>query len=591
MGAPDLSFEDEALQVLNGGGNDAGFDDEVSGLLASSPSSENQQRGAAIYSEPDPSIPPQPKPEDPGLIENLLARNAETERLNQQTAPTPDQMQGAGGALIGGLTHGVYSPWKEQQAQLPPVVRGVYDGVGQVVSPINKLAMAAPGATPLAAGARAGAVIGAEGGVRRAVNDPNATAGDIAGDTVRGAAGGFLFGAGTQGIANRLGGAADTAGEVADKARVRASGMPANQAADMTPAARAELAAKLEDPANGLITRPFQSPTGYLNNAKNLQARGQQGMAAAEDAVSAMPKQPNVPIGDVIAEQRARAAAERTLADPGNAGPAAFRQKFADNLQADTLRTAGSLPANDAQRFEMLAKGAQPVAYHSNELPWQRAVEQRRNIDKFTNWNPANIDESAQNAIRKEISGPLRGGIDNALNDPSVPPEVAQQWRQGRDAFSLGSDVRDASYKAIPNTGVPARAHEVPGFLARSGGMSAVAGAARAAQGGLGAAAEGTPQIAQQALQGWLSSKGVGHPANTQANSGSTGGVSGQRAEQALAVNPALLGKWAPQFEEAQRTGGSEAVRALITKLALNNTEFRTSPEYQRLSQGRQNGQ
>lgn len=586
MPGPAFQEDPELLAAVGGGGAQPFQEDNELLQALQAP------RGAAVYSEPDPT----PLPEKESLMQSLLGRYAESKQLEQQTAPTPDQMQGAAGALVGGLTHGVYSPWKDQQAALPPVVRGVYNGTGSIVSPINKLAIAAPGATPLAAGLRTGAVLGAEGGARRAVNDPNATAGDVAGDVVRNGAGGFLFGAGAQGIANRFAGAADTAGEVADSARVRASGVPANQAADMGAPARAELAQKLEDPANGLITRPFQSPAGYLANAKNLQARGGAQMAAAEDAIAGMPAAPNVPVDDIIAAQRARAAQSQSLIDPANAAPIGLRNQLANNLEAATTRVVRP-PMTDAQRFEALSKpGYQPPPPTSGQMPWQEALANRRDLDARINYGAAPGAESEASGIRSEVADGLRANIDRSLNSPNVPPEVAQQWRTGRDAFSLGSDVRGSSFKAIPNTNVPARTTEVPGFLARSGGMSAIAGGARAAQGGLGAASEDAPQVAQQALQGWLASKGVNAqaPANNQSSSSSsTGGQSGQRALQALQVNPAMLGKWAPQFEEAQRTGGEEAVNALINKLVLgsdpDSVAFRTGP-YQQLSRG-QNGQ
>jgi hypothetical protein len=712
--------EDPELLAAVGGGSSPRFqeDDELlQTLQAPRPANQQEANGpdmptaqnGRVIEMPTQQVQGDPRAGGSGW-DNLLQSLIGHPEMNRDAQPNPYLM-----SAYGGLTHGITAgadqlipggagaairdARAEAQAAHPSIYGG-FDIAGGLVSPMAALAAPAAGATPLAAGIRAGAVLGPEGAASRYADNPNASAGDIARAGVRNAAGGFLFGAGAQGIANRLGGAADTAGAAADSARVRAAGIPANQAAYMGAGARAELAGKIEDPANGLITRPFQSPTGYLNNAKNLQARGLAGMQGAEGQIAALHEQPSVPVGDLIAAQRAKASAQRTLADPGNVGPSNFRDQFATNLQGDAdnyaassapsgpyryhttpvetldaikrgglrpgsaspspigtrdgeplyfaddkdalnwarqladendrdmvmLRTRapmegytpqygrmaggeyttrspippGHLEVSNPYRRELLAPTAETrgslgtprmpkgwAQLPATDIPWQRAVEQRRNIDGFTNFGSTNAEESAQNAIRKEIGGGLREGIDQSLSSPNVPPELASQWRGGRDQYALGSQVGEAAFKAIPNTHLPASTGEVPGFFARRGGMSAVAGTARGAQSVLGSASEVTPQVAQQALQGWLAQKGV--PQNSQANTGSTGGVSGQRAEQALQVNPALLGKWAPQFEEAQRTGGSEAVRALVTKLALNDPAFRTGP-YQQLSQGRQNG-
>lgn len=473
-----------------------------------------------------------------------------------------------------------------------PVQQGVGRFIGAMASPVNALAVPARGAGLVAAGLRNGAVGAAQGAVQRAAGDPNATPGDIARSAAAGGVVGGLGGAGMQSISRGLGGAAQGAGAAADEYLLRSTGIPEAEAVRMGPQDVAARAQKIRDA--GLKTSVFQSPRGYAQNAQGLMKQGGDQMGTAEDAINALPNAPNVPVGDIIAKQRAAAAAQGGLADPANAGPAGFRQQFANNLENDTTRMAGRNFQSDAERFSALSKGYQATAYSSNELPFDRALAQRRNVDGWTNFGATNATESAQNAVRKEIGGGLRDNIDASLNSPSVPPELAGNWRAGRDAYSLGSDVNESALKAIGDSGIPASKEQAMGFMARRGGLSAASSAAGAAQSALGAGGDAASSAQGLALQRWLGDKGVQMQPQQQqppkaAGENSQGGSSGYRAAQLIEQNPQALGKYAPQFQQAQQNGGVEAVNALINKLTFSDSEFRNGPGAL-LQQGGPNG-
>jgi hypothetical protein len=578
---PDPAFqEDPELLAAIGGGGAPQFQED-SDLLAAlqGPRPANQQEangpafpaGGRVTELPTQQIQGDPHAGESGLDAFLRSLHDQEDRTNMmENGAAEHGAPGLGGMIYGASAHAL-DPMREARLSASPGQQRVAELAGNFASPIGAMGVPARGAGLFRAGVQGAAAAGLGGGIQRAADDPNATAGDIGGAAIRSAAPGFLFGAGAQSLSKGLAGYGVSAGNTADEFRNRAAGMPESEATGMPQEALAARAKQIEDA--GLVTRPFQSPAGYARNAQALAARGDATMRPAENAIAGLPEQPSVPVGDVIDAQRAEAQRLGGLADMrGNSPQMRYRNDVANRLEADAAE-----------------------AGPNGELPWARALEQRRNFDANTKFGANPGPQTSVNAARREVGNDLRGAVDQSLNSPNVPPELANNWRTGRDQYALGSQVNDQALKALGQGGqVPTNARDALGFAARRGGLSAVADTARAAQGGLGnvsgfGASPAPPGAAMtggnQALQSWMQSKGVNH------NDGSSqGGASGNRAMQALQVNPQVLGKYADQFQEAERTGGSEAVNALINKLTFSDPEFRMGPGAL-LSQGGQNGQ
>jgi hypothetical protein len=357
----------------------------------------------------------------------------------------------------------------------------------------------------------------------------------------------------------------------------------------MGPAARADLAGKIE--ASGMHEGPGMLgflPQGikqYARNGGAAMEAGQAGMSTAEDAITNLPGgQPSVPIRDIVRTQRDASARELGLADPAGEGSSAFRSKIASNLEADARNNPGA------------ARG---------ELPWSRALEQRRNFDSNASWGANPGAESAQNAIRKDVANDMRGAIDTSLNSPNVPPNLAQDWRGARDQYSLGSKVQEPALAALDAQSgrVPTSAAELPSMFARARGNAALSGAERGIASGFDAGAQGSavaargagfvagqqPENHEQnaAVTSWLGQKGVRVDTVTQQ---SRGNMLGPAAADLLKTEPQALGQWQGQFAQAANEG-PEALNALIIKLE-SDPQFRAGP-LARLQQmtGAQNGQ
>lgn len=197
----------------------------------------------------------------------------------------------------------------------------------------------------------------------------------------------------------------------------------------------------------------------------------------------------------------------------------------------------------------------------SGDLSWKRALEQRRAFDDQTNFAATNQTESNQNAINKQFGGGLRDRIDEALNVPSVPPEMAAGWRGGRDAFSLGSDVYDTSLRGMPSnnagyipTNAAQAAQQVAGFFARNGGMSAISSVSDATAGLGDFGARMGMSMANEAGR-----VGQGAASATeqlqQVQGQSRGQMQPQIVESLLDSNPQALGPYAQPLAQARKDG------------------------------------
>jgi hypothetical protein len=422
---------------------------------------------------------------------------------------------------------------------------------------------------------------GAESALEALAADPN----HQASSALRGFVPGVIGGAGAGMLARGLSGAAGGFNAAADENRLRAASIPDADVERMTPSARADMAAGIENmglhEGSGPLGFLPQGPRTYARNGMALERQGEGLMRSSEDAIGGMANPPQVPVSGLIDAQHTEAGRVQGLSDPGNQNLGNFRQQFADNLEADTVRPGQGPVATMAPAgwngHEYMQPGA-TVDLPTGELPWPRALEQRRNIDQLTKWNGNAPEAPGQNATRKEFAGGLRSGIDTALDQSGVPPNVAQDWRTGRDMKSLGATVAENSLGALPGTNLPPRiptnvpmaAATAGGMMARTRAYPALAGAQRSIAGNLQDAA-----IPAQAgtVQDWLSSKGVSPENVTQQARGNQ--LAGA-AQQLLKSDPQSLGQYQQQLADAAGQG-SMALNALITKLS-RDPDFRAGP-------------
>lgn len=393
----------------------------------------------------------------------------------------------------------------------------------------------------------------------------------------------------------------------ADESRILATGKPAPEVEAMGTMDRGALAANIEQ--HGLNNGwGFAGPKTYARNADALATRGEMRMRGAEDKINGLDEPPQVPIGDIITQNRNRADRTTGLADPANVGAGDFRTDLVDRLENDTI-TPGTGPTAVMQpagwNGHQYAQPGRVVDLPSGQLPWERALEQRRNIDANTNFAQGGAAEPWNNATRKQVGGELRGAIDESLNTPGVPPELAQEWRTGRDHTALGLGVRDDARAALgqqPAVVLPtspgAAVQTAAGLGTRMGGYSALAGAqrggagvARGVEGVVGTNSEALTGLSQQgggglgnaafggrndSIKSWLQQKGVQVDNITEQGRGNR---LGGAAQQLYQQNPGAFGQYQQQFDEAIQQG-PEAVNALIGRLE-EETDFRTGPMVQ----------
>lgn len=551
---------DDLIAQAQGGGGRSALDDLIA-QASSAPPEPEQPRGRSVpFAEPDPSIV--------------------NDRYSLLDAKNMDL------AANGGVS---------------PIERMAEAGVG----------MALPGARAGGSYLRNMARNAASGGFQAGLTAYRDTGNPL--EALLGAGRGAIMGAGLTGAGEALGGVgskvASTANDVgnwlgarADEARILATGKPAPDVERLGAGGRAELAGAIEREGLNQGFGPA-TPKTYARNAGALADRGEQTMRGAEDAINALPAPPQVPIGDIITQNRGRADRVAGLADPANPGVSGFRNELIDRLEADTI-TPGQGPVatmapSGWNGHEYMQPGS-TVDLPSGELPWARALEQRRNIDQNTNWQQQGANEPWNNATRKEVGGQLRGAIDTSLNTPDVPPELAQQWRTGRDQTALGLGVQEDATNALgqtPGLKIPTSLRGAVGNAAgpavRYGGYSALAGAqragegfARGVEGVVGENAEGLTAIAQRgggalgaaaaqnpSIQSWLASKGVSLDNVPQQ---SRGNQLGAAAQQLLQTDPAAFGQYQQQFAQAAQQG-TTALNQLIIKLEREQ-DFRTGP-------------
>lgn len=432
--------------------------------------------------------PPEPKQYGPN-------EDPELEQYAGKTIELPEQRISADAPwherLLENMTAGNAAVRADYQQRInSPAANAVVQHLNRLGSDPRYLAASGARAAALAAGPFGPAGIGAQAAIQGGVGavqgaldrnaaDPDSDALDLLAAGGRAAVPAAMGGAGGAMLARGFSGAANTVHGWADENRIKATGMPAGEVEAMGPSARAELAGGIEREGLhegpgmlGFLPQPLKQ---YSRNGQALASRGGAQMRASEDAINQLPSPPSVDVGDTILAQRSEAARLQDLADTqANAPQARFRNQLAQGLEND-------------------AAAAGP----NGELPWERALEQRRNLDANTNFGGLPGSGNARNAIRKEVAGELRGGIDDALNSPSVPPDLAQSWRQGRDQTALGLQVAEPALKAMnmrASEQVPMNMRQAVQQAGRwTRGNAALAGAERGiatANEGLGAASD-----------------------------------------------------------------------------------------------------
>ena len=530
-------------------------------------------------------------------------------------------------ALVGGSVPG-FEPDPSLQGKYPgdPLEEArAYDlMVNDGVSPTERMSEATVGV--FAPGARAGLGFGANvarnalsGGAQAGLQTLRDTGNwyDALESTGRGALmSGMLTQAGP--MVSRAGGAirgvaddvAGWFGRSADENRILATGKPAPEVEAMGAPARAEYAQQIEDADLNGGMWPFKGPKSYARSGTELAQQGEQTMRTAEDRIAGMQEPPQVDVGDIVTRNREEAQRVSGLAHPANENVGGFRNELIDRLEADTVRP-GSGPVavmepSGWNGHEFMQPGT-TVDLPSQELPWPRALEQRRNLDQNANWQQAGNNEPWNNATTKEVANDLRGAIDTSLDNPDVPIDVANNWRTGRDQTALGLGVRDDALAALgqkPAVGVPTSARGAVGTAAnlavRMGGHNALAAGGRAADAAtrFGGAVTGGPlQLAggaatnlgaplgaaaaqpDSSVQQWLAEKGVRLDNVSQQTRGNR---STDAAMQLFEQDPQVFGAWQPDFADAMQRG-PRAVRQLINRLE-QDPAFRMGP-YRQIQQ------
>jgi len=424
---------------------------------------------------------------------------------------------------------------------------------------------------------------------------------------------GAALGGGLQGVGEAAGGVGRWAGSMAESManrsavnRVRAAGVTDPQIVQMSrlhgPDYVPELGRRIERAGlhDGGSRWPQPTET-YYRRAGELEDRALADMLSAEGELGRMSPGPSVDVADTIASQRAEAQRLRGLADrSANFPQASMRDELAAGLEADTtvpVQIEHPL-ANEGQRYTTFEAP-------TGEMPWSRALEQRRNLDANINWGANPGTESAAQGIRKEVAGNLRAGLDQALNDPSVPPELAAQWRQGRDDYALAAAVQEPAmaqmfrdYGRLKFTPARWAGRVAGGAFAGAPGAFAVGEAADLASKGRGASA-------LAGVQGSLSRGfgGVSNELSTAGDAAATGAAftgmataqlsrlagesRGQMTEMAVSKfldsAPQVLGPYADELRDAAQNG---TLSQRLLKLTQSDAEFRTTvlPHIQNLT-------
>lgn len=373
-----------------------------------------------------------------------------------------------------------------------------------------------------------------------------------------------------QPIAQKAGRAGQWLNEAADTSRIRATGKPEDEIEKLGMTGRADLARNIED-ANLSGGNPLAGLRTYSRQGERLANEGGALMRNNENAINALPQPPVVDVGPMLTKHRDEATRLGGLADRGNDPLARFRNETMDRLEADTVP-----PVNPA----MIGSSGPPQP--TGQMPWNRAVEQRRNFDEHVDWNKDYPNQSL-NETREAIANDMRGAVDQGLNDPNVPPDLAQGWRTGRDQTALGLGVHEDALKAM-NTPNPLNLMQPSSWLSsagRMGGHSALASGARSAGNASLAAGRGI-QSGANAVDEFTNAGAGGMATAANFTLGGRGNMQAEAAMQLYEQDPEAFGEWGPEFQKALQQG-PRAVNDLIGRLEPD-PRFRMGP-YQQIRQ------
>jgi hypothetical protein len=563
------ALDDLIAQASGGSGGASALDDLVA--RASQPDPADERGRSTTGGEVDPSIPPQPMPEEDHWYTNLLApvAGALPGGALSHAANNPG-LNAAAQGFAHGATAGldqnipVYGDYvRQERAQAlhdMPAPFHAGDFAGSVANPANLTGS-------LARNVGGAAIQGAARTYSDA--DPNTPIGQRAllaagGGAV--AAGASLVGAGVARGAGWLGSkVAQGAQAVADRARNIGWGMPATA---------------LEE---------FGAQRGLAPNAalRTFVSEGEQ--IAPPNAI--LPKGPGSYQPQFAAgQQRAGQQVGQSMADAQAEGIA----QMDPNARGTLLRRL------DAEGDKAMYSGVDREPY-ANALARQGQAVQRGpafNTPQDLRAAKTRFGESAYGsspdvgeAASKQAADFARGTVRDQLNDymGQASPQIGQAFNQANQRYGVAATLNDAttSRASAINTGAGGGIGG-QGFVGRMMNMvpggslipDAAANAGRGIQnaaGGFGATARGAADLAGPAansgISGWLQSKGVSLENVPQQ---SRGNQLGDAAQRLLQTEPQALGQYQQQFQQAAQQG-STAINQLIIKLE-RDPDFRTGP-------------
>jgi hypothetical protein len=219
---------------------------------------------------------------------------------------------------------------------------------------------------------------------------------------------------------------------------------------------------------------PASSENMY-DNALALKAKAGKQLGAAEDTIAAA--SPPIKVGNISKDLRGGADDLANAWTEGSDKEALYRNQMADRIDQST--TQPPIPGAEGPSLDV-----------SGELPFQKAVKQRRDLDKQTNFTSAGGIENAgmKDQVHRQVGAQLRqnirGGLDEAAaQNPSLEQPV-KDWNSANKDFSLASTVEDPALVAMQKeyggnlglrdmaTASAAQAMGIPGPLAMAAGKA-----------------------------------------------------------------------------------------------------------------------
>jgi hypothetical protein len=526
--------------------DDAEQQSELERLIASA---DAPQHGMT-YSEPDPSIPPQPMPAKEPWYSGILApfSNALPGGALAQSTHNPGLnalVQGFGHGLTAGADQNLpgYGDFaKEERRQAQEGAPGPF-AAGDMLGSI---------ANPLSGGSRIGAQVGlgaAQGAIR---GFSDAAPGNAAHDTAVDAA----VGGAAPLVLSAAGGLTSLVGKGADKS----ANLLRNMAYGGSSADARRLAAQrgydyvaenLAKEGEALVPPKLLSPKSAADYGEEFRGIAKGADFGADTAAAQAQAQGAGQFVDqrpIVAGLRAKGDALNPLF-PGEAAP--------HYANADRISNLARTP------------GAQPIDTVPELLKQRRAFDARVNYDA-----PSGTDESFAGQANKATADLMRSQLYNAVDQAS--PAVKDAFRSNMKTSGTAHTIADMAERAgaaqtMPN--MPAKA-SILGTVAHGLGRSYLPDFLATASRGIGNVASGFGDALSQSAGAGAAVSAGGQDAfrNPDPTRASRGQLLGSAAESLLLSNPIAFGKFQNDFRRAADGGD---INALLGRLQ-QDPEFRT---------------